>query len=332
MYHGRFKNSHYEAGFNYGKIIRNHGIKLDHCPTFPITQNRINFGKECLKIYNKYYPEVIEEIKGLAEGNETSFEFLSTMLLTMYCYSADNKCSCFAFKDNDNIIFGRNSDFLVNLEKLYMNVLYKLDGVYSFNGNTTAFIEIEDGINEHGLAIGITFIASNKIKPGLNTGMLTRYILEKCKSVDEAITFLKKVPIASAQTLTIADKSGNIAVIECNCDKVVVIKPNKGYVASTNIFVSDEMKQYNFKNFDNWKATERYETLTNALRNNKYNLDFSKELLNGNHGFICQYDRKQNADTVWSVIYDLKNMKIYRVEGNPGRKPFKEDTRMKFII
>jgi len=47
--------------------------------------------------------------------------------------------------------------------------------------------------------------------------------------------------------------------------------------------------------------------------------------------FICQYDRKTNADTVWSVIYDIKNKKIYRVEGNPSRKQFKEDTRLKFI-
>ena len=28
-----------------------------------------------------------------------------------------------------------------------MNCLYNLDNVYAFNGNTTAFIEMEDGIN-----------------------------------------------------------------------------------------------------------------------------------------------------------------------------------------
>lgn len=42
-----------------------------------------------------------------------------------------------------------------------------------------------------------------------------------------------------------------------------------------------------------------------------------------------QYNRKEGADTVWSVVYDLKNDKIFRVEGNPGRKKFKEDTRFK---
>ena len=74
------------------------------------------------------------------------------------------------------IIFGRNSDFLVDLEKLYMNCLYKLDNVYSFNGNTTAFVEIEDGINEYGLAIGLTFIYPKVI----NVGILVRYLLQRC--------------------------------------------------------------------------------------------------------------------------------------------------------
>lgn len=46
--------------------------------------------------------------------------------------------------------------------------------------------------------------------------------------------------------------------------------------------------------------------------------------------FMCQYDRKEGADTVWSVICELKNRKIYRVKGNSGRKRFCEDSRMKF--
>ena len=45
---------------------------------------------------------------------------------------------------------------------------------------------------------------------------------------------------------------------------------------------------------------------------------------------MCQYDRKTDADTVWSVIYDITNNNIYRAEGNPKRKELKKDTRLKF--
>lgn len=245
----------------------------------------------------------------------------------MYCYDTDVHCSCFAYNNGTETVFGRNSDFLVSIEKLYMNVLYKLDNVYSFNGNTTAFIEIEDGVNEHGLAVGLTFVPIRKIKPGFNVGIIVRYLLEKCKTVNEAINKLQELPIASGGTLTLADKTGSIAMVELSPNKIVVKKKRKGYVYSTNIFTSKELEKLNIKDFDNWKAKERYETFSKAFKENKTSISFSKNVLKGEYGFMCQYDRSKNADTVWSVVYNLTSKEIYRCEGNPRRKTYKLDTR-----
>lgn len=136
MYHGRFGGTYYEAGFRYGAKIRKCGVILNTCPTFPIDIARIEYGKACREEISRYYPEIIQKVKGLADGNGADFDFL---------------CS------------------------------------------------------------------------------------------------------------------------------------------------------------------------------------FAKDLLGGKFGFMCQYDRKKNADTVWSVIYDLSEKRIYRVEGNPGRKVYKEDLRFKFM-
>jgi len=43
--------------------------------------------------------------------------------------------------------------------------------------------------------------------------------------------------------------------------------------------------------------------------------------------FLCQYDRETGKDTVWSVVYDVGEGRIYRCEGNPSRKRFAEDER-----
>jgi len=334
MYHARFKKSHYEAGFNFGRLLYNKGKIISNNHTFKITEERKKFANNCLPIYEKYYPEVLEEIKGLAEGQNGSYKDFYTFLFSMYCFQFDNHCTCMSFRNKENIILGRNSDFLVSLEKLYMNCLYQLDNVYAFNGNTTAFIEMEDGINEYGLAVGLTFIYPTITKEGFNAGMLIRYLLEKCKTTEEAIKKLKKLPIASQQTLTIADSKGNIAVVECNCNNVEVIKPNKNYnfVVASNEFNSGKMLKYNNYNVDNWRARERYLVAFNSLKeyNNKLSLELVMDILSGKHGFMCEYDRKTDADTVWSVIYDIKNKKVYRVEGNPKRKKFKEDLRLKF--
>ena len=113
MYHARFKKSHYEAGYKWGNLLYKNGSIISSQHTFVITKERKEFAKQCLPIYKKYYPEILEEIRGIADGQKSSYEDLYTFLISMYCFEFNNHCTCFAFKDDHNIIFGRNSDSLV---------------------------------------------------------------------------------------------------------------------------------------------------------------------------------------------------------------------------
>lgn len=130
------------------------------------------------------------------------------------------------------------------------------------------------------------------------------------------------------------DCVGNFAVIECNCNHVEVIEPTEhnGFVVAANGFVSQKMREYNNYAIEDWHSEERYSVAYHALRENKnhFSAELAKDILSGKHGFMCQYERDKGVDTVWSVIYDVKNKKIFRVEGNPSRKKFVEDKRMKF--
>lgn len=125
-----------------------------------------------------------------------------------------------------------------------MNVIYRFSsGSYSFTGNTTAFLEMEDGVNEKGLAIGLTSVYPPTVKPGMNAGLLLRFFLEKCKNTKEVIGWAQKLPISSAQTFTVADACGDIAVLECYADKLQISRPTKEqpYVCATNLFHSPEL-------------------------------------------------------------------------------------------
>lgn len=154
------------------------------------------------------------------------------------------------------------------------------------------------------------------------------------KNVLEAISCLHQLPIASAQTLTLADISGEIALVECTPDRVEVttsLSNTHSFVCDTNAFHLTKMMQYNSVGIDDWFAETRFQTMISAFQNTKkIDLVFVKKLLSGDYGFLCQYDRSTGKDTVWSVIYDLKQHKIYRSEGNPRRCNFKEDTRFCF--
>lgn len=151
MYHGRFKGSHNEAGFQYGAFLKNHGKIIHGSPTSTITDELPAFAKSCLPVYREYYPEVLEEMQGMADGQCSPLEYIADLLLPMYCFEPDHHCTAFAVADGTTIMLCKNSDFLVSHEKLYMNCLYALSGAHAFNGNTTAFIQIEDGMNEKGL-------------------------------------------------------------------------------------------------------------------------------------------------------------------------------------
>lgn len=331
MYHSRWKGSHYNAGLHYGKLLLKNNIDL--LANIPKSEERSAFSQSCVPLYKKFYPEIIEEIRGMADGLKVRFEDISDFLFSMYCFVLGNRCSCFAFSENGKTIFGRNSDFLVSIEKLYDSAFYQLDGSASFIGNTTAWSEIEDGVNEYGLAAGLTFIYPLKVQPGFNAGLLVRYILEKCKNTDEAILAVQNLPIGSQQTITLADRRGNLAIIECNCDKVLVHKPKAGenFIYTTNHFNSPEMQAYQFNDVDDAFSHERYATLKSIFhRDSKLSYEFASKLLSGEMGFMCQYDRSIGFDTVWSSIYELSDGKISRCEGNPSRKKYIQDNRLNF--
>ncbi len=96
MNHLRFKGNHYEIGYRWGSLLAGHGnYILDQVP-FPITEERIAFGRQCRPVYKKFFPEILEEIRGLSEGQKSSPQTLQAVLLSMYAMPPAGHCSCLA--------------------------------------------------------------------------------------------------------------------------------------------------------------------------------------------------------------------------------------------
>ena len=84
---------------------------------------------------------------------------------------------------------------------------------------------MEDAVNARGLAIGLTSVYTPRPRPGLNAGMVLRLLAETCAAVPEALDRLRVLPLASCQTLTLADAAGDIAVAECSPEGMRVERP-----------------------------------------------------------------------------------------------------------
>lgn len=322
-------------GFHYGSLLYKNGVSFED--VIQLTEEQFAFGIASLNICEEIIPNICEEIKGLAAGLNFSYEKFASWLLSMYGFGDEHGCTCFCFRTADKTIFARNSDMFPSLKPTSESILYRPEEGNIFLGHSTAMVSMEDGINEHGLAVGMTFLVSKHMKPGLNAGFLVRHILETCKSVNEAISLLKSLPISSTQNMVLADKAGEMVVIECSSQKVVVRKPVKGenFLIAANHFIGDTMQGEHANPISNWyHSTERYDTVNKAMNENEsyYSADYAQEILGGKHGFMCQYDKALNFDTLWSVVYDLNELKILRAEGNPSKVKFKEDTRLSWGI
>ena len=47
---------------------------------------------------------------------------------------------------------------------------------------------------------------------------------------------------------------------------------------------------------------------------------------------MCQYDNEPDFETVWSSIFDLRSLVIFRAEGDPRKKKFIADSRLHDIV
>lgn len=148
-----------------------------------------------------------------------------------------------------------------------------------------------------------------------------------------------QLPIASNYNILIADKRGKMVVVECtpNIKKIGEAKSvDDGYLVCTvNSFISDKLKPYDFAKGDDYHSYTRYSVVMDNCINNVKNNDpvvETQKLLKGEYGFMCQYDDEPDFETIWSSIFDLSNLMIYRAEGDPRRKKFITDKRLHNIV
>ena len=213
--------------------------------------------KKAGKLLKEHFPEAVEEIRGITEVIGYNNELFTSWMICMGCcleiHDSDcveiRGCTAFSFVHNGVVYYGRDNDLPPFLKKVSKSVYYKPENKISFILNTSSFINGEEGINQYGLAAAMTFVMPKleEIKPGLNSVFLVRYILENCKTVEEGIEALKKLPAASSCNILLTDKSGMMVVVECNPISMHIRYPDKNkngesFIVTVNHFTSKEMR------------------------------------------------------------------------------------------
>ena len=80
-----------------------------------------------------------------------------------------------------------------------------------------------DGMNEDGLVASQTFGGRPAQGQGFSLILILRYVLETCRTVDEAIAALIRIPIAQSHNVTLLDRSGAHATLFLGPDRAPAV-------------------------------------------------------------------------------------------------------------
>lgn len=340
MYHPRLKGEPYAMGQKMGNIFKRNNVQ------FPIRLDAFQkqFGRASGALLKQHFPEAAAEIKGITDVTGDDNDLFTSWMMCMGCclYEDENPsevrgCTAFGFEHNGQLYYGRDNDLPPVLKKTSMSEYYHPEHKNRFILNTSSFVNGEEGINQHGLVAAMTFVLPrlDEVRPGLNAVFLVRYILENCHSVDEGIEALHTLPIASSCIILLMDRSGKMVVVECNPLAMHIRYPERNgngewFIVTVNHFSSEEMWQHDASDRNAFFSAVRYQTAYQALMNidESDGVEYAMDILRGRFGFMCQYDKGLNFDTIWSSVFDIKGKKVYRAEGNPLMTKFIQDNRL----
>jgi predicted choloylglycine hydrolase len=328
MYHSRVSGTYYNMGFRYGNLLYKHGYRVPE-----VSSETLAFGRECEKEVKRIFPEVLDEIRGLADACHASYEHLASFVFSIGTFKP-TACSVFAVNNGLEIVFGRNYDFFYRVKRHRESFFTKPSDGYCSVGNSDIFIGREDGVNEKGLAIAMAWVAPKAVKPGIDFILLTRCVLDKCVNVKEALRILTEAHHVAANNYLLADKEGNMAVVEACPGKVRIRKPEDGFIVCTNHFVHDEMFDMEDRKERPQDSVLRYTTIYKTLEKSVKRTDIktAQRILSDHTGGVCSHKDEIQLGTLWSLIAGLKQLKIFLAEGHPCRAKYREDTRLIKVI
>ena len=277
-------------------------------------------------IYQTHYPELIEELRSMAEaGNFDERELIFRFICGEIIFFTDmlkipRGCTIFGIRNRNGFFVGRNYDWEPGWENRVANHTLLNPERNSFIGFTIEGIgsnTTEDTINEKGLYIGLTFADNHRWSHGISSLHICRLIAETCATVDEALTVFERVPLCCPKNYFIADRNGDMAVVEHTSERFKVFYPKNDILIQTNHYVNPELAEEDMALVD-MPFTDTYlryyETLRNLnLQKDKFRNSSIIKLLTKPGSYV--FEDRPVVRTLWSLALDMKNSR-YRVYWN----------------
>jgi predicted choloylglycine hydrolase len=181
-------------------------------------ENRATY-LESRKALETHMPEIVplyDQLCELAGGGDLAARFLSFYCPPPYL----SGCSQAIWPGKEPVMV-RNYDYdpnafdslVLHTEWLGRKVMGTSDGLWG----------LVDGVNDAGLAISLTFGGRRVVGDGFGVPLILRYVLQVCKTAEEAGEVLARVPSHMSYNVTVLDKKRNYLTAMMAPDRPTVI-------------------------------------------------------------------------------------------------------------
>ena len=285
---------------------------------------------------NKYDPDLMEEIRGVADGAGVTLEDILALNarseVVMMGGSAIPSDGCTAMAvtpevtKERNTILAQNWDWKGNQIKSLLVLKIHQKNKPSITMVTEGGIIGKIGFNDAGIGVCLNALGTAGNPKGLPLHVILRGILNSC-TISDAIQSINRVANACAANYLIASSCGEAIDVEKSPSDFDVIYPYHGIMVHTNHYQTPRLRPADTTRFMAPDTFLRCGIATKMLMMEKGNITINsiKKILVNHKDYpdsICRHEYPMAAQgtqmcTVFSIVMDITAGKMELTFGNP---------------
>jgi isopenicillin-N N-acyltransferase-like protein len=295
-----------------------HGAEIQASKYLPFAQER--------------YPNVVEELRGIAEGAEVPFDDL-VVLNAMEAVTTDalhlTKCTSVGINEqrtaNGHILLGHNEDWVPEDEPDVFIIHATPVEEPQFLAMTYGGLLPNIGFNAAGIAQCCDSVYPSDYRIGIPRVVLSRAILS-AKTPADAIRHMLAPLRAAGYNHLLAHESGEMYNVEVSARRFAVLYAENGMIAHTNHYLDRAMQEVEEESDELICTRVRYFRACRLLeQTNKHTIQTIQSLLRDHVNYpdsICNHavndtDPLDREKTITSLVMDLTARQIHVAWGNP---------------
>ncbi|MCX7599199.1 MAG: C45 family peptidase [Armatimonadetes bacterium] len=242
--------------------------------------------------FERLAPELLAEMEGLADGAGLPREHVLKFNVLPEIKRAG--CSLIGFADAPGgPVLAKTTDIPAGrTDRRAMGVVDVPGKIQALMLTVPGTVWCSGGVNEFGLGCANAAVEPSEWRDdGIPSRCIPRLLLQRCRSFDEALDFLRAVRFNCAPfNLLVADEE-RVVCVERSVYKMAIREPADGVVFATNHYVTSELAElHSHPETEMRNSQQRYEKLTRLVGEKPHTLEGARAILEDctKPGPICQ--------------------------------------------